>query len=60
MLKEDEQKRIYDFYRTMLFSVKTKVSDWVETNFFFLAVFGENLLAGDIHTSVTIDRDVQP
>ena len=39
--------------------VKTKISDWVERNFCSLAVFGGNLLAGDVHSSVATDRDVQ-
>ena len=41
------------------FSVKIKVSDWVERNFFSLIVFGGNLLVGDVHSSVTMDRHVQ-
>ena len=32
---------------------------WVEWNFFSLTVFDGNLLAGDVHSSVTIDRHVQ-
>ena len=32
---------------------------WVERNFFWLAVFGENLLAGDVYSSVALDRHVQ-
>ena len=39
--------------------VKTKVSDWVDRNFFSLAVFGGNLLAGDVHSSVAMDSHVQ-
>ena len=33
-----------------------KVSDWVERNFFSLTIFGENLLADDVYSSVTMDR----
>ena len=32
---------------------------WVERNFFSLAVFGGNLLAGHAHSSVALDRHVQ-
>ena len=39
--------------------VKTKVSDWVERNFFSLAVFHGIDLVGDVHASVTMDRHVQ-
>ena len=39
--------------------VKTKVSDWVERNFFSLAVFHGIHLVGDVHASVTMDRHVQ-
>ena len=38
------------------FSVKVKVSDWVERDFFSLPVFGGNLLRGDIQPSMTKDR----
>ena len=41
------------------FLVKTKVSYWVEKSFFSLTVFGGILLAGDIHSSVTMDRHVR-
>ena len=41
------------------FSVKIKVSDWVERNFFSLRVFGGNLLAHDVDSSMTMDRHVQ-
>ena len=41
------------------FLVKIKVSDWVEKNFFSLTIFGGNLLAGDVHSSVTMDGHVQ-
>ena len=41
------------------FLVKIKVRDWAERNFFSLTVFGGNLLADDIHASVTMDRHVQ-
>ena len=63
MLKEGETKKIFGFYWTMLepiwFLFKIKVRDWVERNFFSLTVFGWNLLAGDVHSSVTMDRHVQ-
>ena len=36
-----------------------KVSDWVDRNFFSLTVFGGNFLAGDVHSSVTMDRHVK-
>ena len=32
---------------------------WVERNFFSLTVFDENLLAGDVYSSVALDRHVQ-
>ena len=32
---------------------------WVEWNFFSLTAFNGNLLAGDVHSSVTMDRNVQ-
>ena len=32
---------------------------WVERNFFSLTVFGGNLLAGNVHSRVTMDRHVQ-
>ena len=33
--------------------------DWVERNFFSMTVFSGNLLAGDVHSSVTMDGHVQ-
>ena len=62
ILKEDEKKKYSGFlqdHAVTWFSVKIKVSDWVERNFFSLTVFGGNLLAGDVHSSVTMDRHVQ-
>ena len=38
---------------------KIKVSDSIERNFFSLTVSGVILLAGDVHSSVTMDRHVQ-
>ena len=32
----------------------------MDRDFFSLTVFGGNLLAGDVHSSVTLDRHVQP
>ena len=32
---------------------------WVERSFFSLTAFGGNLLAVDVHSSVTMDRHVQ-
>ena len=32
---------------------------WVERNFFSLTVFGGNLSAGDVHSTVTMDRNFQ-
>ena len=48
-----------NFSNVHWFSVKIKASDWVERNFFSLAVFGRNLLAGDVHSSMALDRHVQ-
>ena len=47
------------FSNVYWFSIKIKVSDWVVRTFFSLTVFGRNLLAGDVHSSVTMDRYVQ-
>ena len=41
------------------FFVKSEVSDWVDRNLFSLTVFGGNPLAGDVHSSVIMDRHVQ-
>ena len=64
MLKEDKKKKIRDFYWTMqlsdMFLVKINVSDCVERNFFSLTVLGRNVSAGDVHSSLTMDRHVQP
>ena len=38
-----------NFSNVHWFSGKIKVSDLVERNFFSLAVFDSNLLAGDVH-----------
>ena len=38
---------------------KKTVSDWVARNFSSLTVFGENLLADDMHSSVALDRHFQ-
>ena len=48
-----------NFSNVHSFSVKIKVSDWVRRNFFSLAVFGGNLLAGDVHSSMALDIHVQ-
>ena len=48
-----------NFSNVHWFSVKIKVSNWVERNFFSLTVFGGNLLADDVHSSVAMDRHIQ-
>ena len=48
-----------NFSNVHWFSVKIKVSDGVERNFFLLTVFGGNLLAGDLHSYVIMDRHGQ-
>ena len=48
-----------NFSNVHWFSVKIKVSGWIERNFFSLAVFGGNLLADDVQSSVTMVRHVQ-
>ena len=48
-----------NFSNVYWFTVKIKISDLVETKFFSLAVFCGNLLAGDVHSSVALDRHVQ-
>ena len=50
---------VINFSNVHWLSFKIKVSDWVEMYFFSLTVFGGNLLAGDVHSSVTMDRYVQ-
>ena len=57
--KEKDLGFLQDHIAIWLVLVKTKISDWVERNFCSLAVFGGNLLAGDVHSSVAIDRHVQ-
>ena len=47
---------------TCLFSIRCRSAVqffcicWVERNFFSLTIFGGNLSAGDVHSSVTMDR----
>ena len=48
-----------NFSNVHWFSGKIKVSDLVERNFFSLVVFDSNLLAGDVHSSVTMNGHVQ-
>ena len=43
-----------------MFLVKINVSDCVERNFFSLTVLGRNVSAGDVYSSLTMDRHVQP
>ena len=50
---------IVNFSDMHYFSVKIKVSDWVERNFFSLTIFGGNFLAWDVHLSMTISSYVQ-
>ena len=50
---------LVNFSNVHWFSNKIKVSGWVERNFFSLTVFGRNLLTSEVHSSVTIDRNVQ-
>ena len=47
-----------NFSNVHWFWIKIKVSDWVERNFFSLTVLRGNLLAGDVHSNVTMDRHV--
>ena len=54
--REWEEKYIGFLQDHDWFLVKRKVTDWVERNFFSLTVFGGNLLAGDVHSRVTMDR----
>ena len=49
----------FDFSNVHWFSAKIKVSDWVDRNFFPLTVFGGNLLAGDVYSSVELNRRFQ-
>ena len=62
-VERGREEKNFDVYRTTLqsdwFLIKTKVSDWVEQNFFSLTVFGGNLLAGNVHSNVTMDKHVQ-
>ena len=43
-----------------LVSFKINVSDWVERNFFSMTVFGGILFAGDVHSSVAMERQHLP
>ena len=47
-----------NFSNVHWFWIKIKVRDWVERNFFSLTVLRGNLLAGDVHSNVTMDRHV--
>ena len=52
-------RNVRSFSNAHWFSVKIKFSDRVQRNFFSLIVFGGNLLAGDVNSTVTMDRHAQ-